>query len=302
MTEQATSLYAAWLQSIPEAFRGLVPTMNGGAPTVVDAKPDATTLPFPADQIASALNVLNDVLTRIYQGYLPLLAQGEITKQPIEAMASAVTAAFNGMLAFPNGKSMPWSLAGGLPTQLSGLIPGMSQLQVGMERAFGGLGEAFGLGPMRELEKAWREMLSATAAKQRAQVEYLALVAKAFSEGTTSLLQELQAMGARGESVDSLLAFMRLWVKAVDGPIHKAMQGKAGLEVTARVIRASSRHREQLQRVVGIASGALHVPTREQMNDAFREIQQLKRELRRLKRALPAATQKKLIQAKENAS
>ena len=36
------------------------------------------------------------------------------------------------------------------------------------------------------------------------------------------------------------------------------------------------------------------------MDDAFREIQELKRELRRLKKALPVATQKKLTRAKEH--
>ena len=58
---------------------------------------------------------------------------------------------------------------------------GAAQLQLGIERTFGGLGEAFGLGPMRELQQAWREMLVASVAKQRAQVEYLALVAQAFA-------------------------------------------------------------------------------------------------------------------------
>ena len=107
-------------------------------------------------------------------------------------------------------------------------------------------------------------------------------------------------MGARGERVESLLDFIRLWAKAVDAPLHEIMQGAHGLDVTAKVIRASSQHREQLQKTIAIASEALHIPTRKDMDDAFREIQELKRELRRLKKALPPAAQKKLIQAKEH--
>ena len=177
---------------------------------------------------------------------------------------------------------------------------GTGQLQHGIERTFGGLGDAFGLGPLRELEQAWREMLIASAAKQRAQVEYLALVAQAWNKGTLGLLQELQAMGARGERVESLLAFIRLWAKSVDAPLHETMQEARGLEVTAKVIRAASQHREQLQKTIGLASEALHVPTRKDMDDAFREIQELKRELRRLKKALPATAQKKLTQSRES--
>jgi hypothetical protein len=57
-----------------------------------------------------------------------------------------------------------------------------------------------------------------------------------------------------------------------------------------------------VQRLVGVASTALHVPTRDDLGEAFREIQELKRELRRLKRALPAAAQKKLVARKEQAT
>jgi class III poly(R)-hydroxyalkanoic acid synthase PhaE subunit len=190
---------------------------------------------------------------------------------------------------------------------MQGLLPGAQtpaagsdQLRLGIERTFGGLGDAFGLGPMRELEQAWREMLVASAAKRRAQVEYLALVAQAWNKGTLGLIQELQAMGARGERVESLLAFIRLWAKSVDAPLHETMQEARGLEVTAKVIRASSQHREQLQKTIGLASEALHMPTRKDMDDAFREIQELKRELRRLKKVLPAAAQSKLIHSKES--
>ena len=84
--------------------------------------------------------------------------------------------------------------------------------------------------------------------------------------------------------------------------MHEAMQSARGLEVTAKLIGASSQHRQQLQKAIGLASEALHVPTRADMDDAFREIQELKRELRRLKKALPPAAQKKMMQAREQAA
>jgi len=54
--------------------------------------------------------------------------------------------------------------------------------------------------------------------------------------------------------------------------------------------------------VIGIASTAVHVPTRNEMSEAFREIQELKRELRRLKRLVPAAAPKKPVQRRERAA
>ena len=75
------------------------------------------------------------------------------------------------------------------PALSASALPGAAQLQLGIERTFGGLGEAFGLGPARQLQEAWREMLVASVAKQRAQAEYLALVAQAFATGTATLMR-----------------------------------------------------------------------------------------------------------------
>jgi len=218
-------------------------------------------------------------------------ALAEVFCAMVPAASSDAGAASPGKAAFEN--------ASPLTSLFQGLVPdgqrnpsGASQLLLGIERTFGGLAGALGLEPMRELGQAWREMLVAIAAKQRAQVEYLDLVAQAWNTGTQGLVQDLQAMATRGERVESLLAFIRMWATSVEGPLHETMQGKRGLEVTAKVIRASTQYRLQSQKAIGIVSEALNVPTRADMDDAFREIQELKRELRRLTKALPPAVQK----------
>jgi hypothetical protein len=299
------SLYAGWTEAVPEAFRMLMP----GAAAAMPAAPNASAAasghagaPFPVAQIGAALGVLEGVLTQLYQAYLPLFAQGKVTAEPFEAMAQTASKAFNAMLLPPQQAPAGLPSADVWPALSASAFPGAAQLQLGIERTFGGLGEAFGLGPARQWQEAWREMLVASVAKQRAQAEYLALAAQAFATGTATLLRELRSMALRGERVESLLAFIRMWAKAIDAPLHDAMQGAAGLAVTAKVIRASTAHRQQVQRLVGVASTALHVPTRDDLGEAFREIQELKRELRRLKRALPAAAQKKLVARKEQAT
>ncbi len=262
-----------------------------------------------ADPVAKALGGLDGLLTQFYQACLPMLAQGGLDAGPVRAMADSGVKMMNGMLgAMTQQSAAPWPALPEWPgaTQLSqlaapwsgllrGLFPGLpgnepaaaNALQLGIERTFGGLRDAFGLAPMRDLEQAWRDMLVASANKQRAQVEYLALAAEAFSQGTQQLLQELAAMGGRGERVESMLALLRLWARAIDGPMHDTMQAERGLAVTAKVIRASTQHRAQLQKAIGLASEALHVPTRADVDEAYREIQELKRELRQIRKLLP---------------
>jgi hypothetical protein len=167
-----------------------------------------------------------------------------------------------------------------------------------MERAFGGLGDAFGLRPVHELEAAWREIAAAAVARQRSQAEYLALWAAAWSEGTQRMVRDLAAMGGRGERVESMLALIRLWATSVDAAVHEAMQSERGLALTAEVIRAATSYRQHVQKAVARASESMHLPTQADVDEAYREIQELKREIRRLKKALPVAQQRKLREAR----
>lgn len=318
MTDNPTSLYTAWFNAVPQAFRAMLPAGAAGVQPLAAVESGQAPLSFPVDQVDKALKVLDGVLTQLYQSYMPLLAQGNLAEGPVKALASAGTEMLNRMLeatanagaALPGLQSLSGfaQLAGPWSALLPALVPGAQQeshpgaelLQTGMERAFGGLGDAFGLRPMRELEEACREAIQASVSKRHAQLEYLAVVAQAWSAGTQRLLQDLNAMGARGERVESLLVLVRLWAKAIDAPMHDAMQGEGGLAVTAKLIRASSEHRQHLQKAIKLASEALQIPTRADVDEAYREIQELKRELRRLKRSMQAAVPKKRIQAKEH--
>jgi hypothetical protein len=79
---------------------------------------------------------------------------------------------------------------------------------------------------------------------------------------------------------------LRLWVGEVDAAMHAAMLSGPGLEATAATVRAASRRRTELRRIVSLGSESWGMPTRADVDEAFREIQQLKREVRRLKRAV----------------
>lgn len=177
----------------------------------------------------------------------------------------------------------------------SGMIPGLESnplasnpLLTGMERTFGALGDAFGWAPGRELAYAWGELMAASAARQGAQAEYLLAITEAWRKGTERFLAQLAT--AQGEQVESLIPFLRKWANSVDAAMHEAMQSEQGLLVTARLLRAATHQRQQLQRAVVVASDCLHMPTRADVDEAYREIQQLKRELRSLKKAALAAT------------
>ena len=210
------------------------------------------------DQVPRTLELMHKAFSQATGTYLASLRQGASTADAMKALDGSSALASN-------------------------------PLATGMERTFGALADAFGLGPGRELATVWAELIAAATARQAAQAEYLLTVAEAWRKGTEQLMVDLAAMGRRGERAESMLALLRLWAKVVDAALHDAMQSEQGLQATARVVRAATRQRQQLQRVAGLVGDCLHIATRADVDEAYREIQELKRELRKLKKSAPAA-------------
>ena len=286
-SQASESLYAWWLDLIPSLFGGSAPK----APAPAD---ETSPLPFPLGQVSQALALTQQLLGPLYQAYFQsMVAHPEPGKAFIafqELMQGQLQKASEGFAGI--GQTLTavqdggWSLMRA-PMAMYGQA--MEPLSLNLERAYGGLADAFGLAPSRELQAAGRELAAAALARQQARAEYMGLIVGALAKGCEGLLARLRVMGEKGESVDSLLALVRVWSRAVDEAMHAAMQSPKALEAAAKLVRATTRAREQQQRMVAIASEALNVPTRAEVDDAYREIQELKREMRRLRKSVGLA-------------
>lgn len=282
-------LYQWWFGALPKFF--------GGAPAANSEAAPETAAPFPADRMAQALKLTQELLTTFYGGYFRALiarqpgeelrAFEELLHGQLTGLGDKLTGLGEALTGHPDFKALMPGLAG---ATMAAAADALKPLSTNMERAYGGLADAFGLAPLRELEAAGRDMAFAALAHRRAQAEYLEVTMSAAGKGVESLMQRLAAMGERGESVDTMLALVRLWAKTMDEAMHEAMQSPRALQASADLIRAAARSRRQQQRVVAIASEALNVPTRAEVDEAYREIQSLKRELRRLRKGAPAVT------------
>jgi hypothetical protein len=281
-------LYAWWLDAIPAFLGKAAASKDDAAPSG-----DASQAPPPIAQVSRALESTQQTLATLYTNVLRAMA----TDPPIKAL-DAFQHVIHGRLdalsdlIARTGKTLSaqqdlvalasqWA-----QTPLAMFGQALAPLSLNLERAYGGLADAFGLAPTRDLQRAARDLAAASLARRQAQAEYLAIVGSALTAGAEQLTAKLGEMAGRGESVDSLLALVRLWARTTDEAMHAAMQSSKALEASARLVRAAARARREKQRVVAIVSQALNVPTRAEVDDAYREIQELKRELRHLRKAV----------------
>ena len=157
------------------------------------------------------------------------------------------------------------------------------------ERVYGPLADAFGLRPLRDLRETWRDLAAAQLDEFVANAQVVGVVAAGAFDGMSRLTQRLDRMRRDGETVSSPTALLRVGLGELDGAMHAAMLSEPGLAATVASVRATSRRRSGWQKISALGAETIGQPTRVEVDEAFREIQQLKREVRELKRAAARA-------------
>jgi hypothetical protein len=301
-------------------FGGAVPGGAANAdPGASSAFPLMNSLMFPADQIAKAAAMTQQSLQALAQSLPPMLQAGGIpsllaqwatvspafaSSKPGEAAATAATATqamlaswaalmSNAAGATPQGSTSPASPGVQTPPfslqamtqawtdmgrQLNGATP--AEFDAAFDRTYGALSDAFGLGPSRKLHAAWRDAVAASIAQQDAQGSYALLVQSAFAQGFQRLLTALAQKADAGERIDSVLALLRLWAIKTEEAVHETLQSERGLAATAALTRSALAYRRKMQQVAAVHADVLDMATRRDLDEAYREIQALKRELR----------------------
>jgi len=171
-------------------------------------------------------------------------------------------------------------------TQMSGASP--QSFITGFDRTFGGLFDALGFGPMRKLQGASQDLAAASLAQNQSRAAYAMLVQGAFASGLERLMVQLAKMADGGERVESVLTLLRMWAVHAEQAVHEVLQSEQGLAATASLTRAGLSHRRNLQHVAAIVADSLDLATRRELDEVYREIHELKRELRALRAPAPS--------------
>ena len=171
-------------------------------------------------------------------------------------------------------------------TQMGGASP--KSLMTGFDRTFGGLFDALGFGPMRKLQEACQDLAASSLAQNQSRAAYAMLVQGAFTSGLERLMMQLAKMAEGGERVESVLTLLRMWAVHTEQAVHEVLQSEQGLAATAVLTRAGLSHRRKLQHVAAIVADSLDMATRRELDEVYRDLHELKRELRSLRAPAPA--------------
>jgi class III poly(R)-hydroxyalkanoic acid synthase PhaE subunit len=207
------------------------------------------------------------------------------------------------------GMLQPWTrVAEQFPNALSGAMAGNGSkgfidLTSMAWEAFGGtfdkLSHSPSFGITRELEEkiakaydAWKEM-------QQSSNDYQVMMAEAWSGVFEQVLQQMKSRAEQDKPVESMRDLMTLWLSAADRSFDKVFRSETYAHVQGRFVTNTMKYRIREQEVVEEFMKATYIPTRSEMDEAHRNIYELRKEVKRLKKSL-AATDKPKGRGKKN--
>jgi hypothetical protein len=171
------------------------------------------------------------------------------------------------------------SLAGALPGAFAG-----NPLLAGFRHVFAGAHDAVGWGVYSQLADAMTEVGAADLAARESQGAVWKLFGEIWQKAQARFGDELKAMRSRGESFADVQAFLAAWTRALDPVAHEALQSEAGVAASAAAMRTASRLRVAQNRAVELVSEIYNVPTRAEVDEAYRLIHELRKEVRALRK------------------
>jgi len=193
----------------------------------------------------------------------------------------------------------PWlsmvgqAMAGGHPgAALMGGTAGLERLMGFDEGAFpmlSGLGEMPRGTVMRQKIGKMLEATDAAIDVRKAQAKYHKAMSEAMAAAVEQTVDYLAKLAEKGDKITSVRDLMRTWFTMADRTLNKTFTSPEWLELQGELTEALMTHKIKQREALDIIYEALEIPTRAEVDEAYRDIQELKREIRKLKKQLAAS-------------
>lgn len=143
-----------------------------------------------------------------------------------------------------------------------------------------------GVGFTRELEEKLAKGFAAWQEAMQAMNEYQLLMADAWAGVHEQVMREMMSRAEQGKPIQSVRDLVKLWTGAADKSFDQIFRSEKYAEVQGAFVRTYMEYRIHEQHIVDEMMKYSHIPTRTEMDEAHRNIYELRREVKALKKAL----------------
>ncbi|MBL8398988.1 MAG: hypothetical protein JNL84_12750 [Candidatus Accumulibacter sp.] len=178
--------------------------------------------------------------------------------------------------------------AGHIGEGMLGGTAGLSRL-LAMESdasAISAVGEIPHFGLSREKNAKMLRLVDASVDVRKASLEFHTAFAKALAKAVEATIEELSKLAAKGEKITTVRDLMRLWYRTADGSLLITFNSKEFLDIQNQFSLAQQQYKLSQRAVVEDIFRSFDIPTRTEIDDAYKVIHDLKKEVRALRKEL----------------
>lgn len=314
MQKRMWSDWSAMLQNLPGAKEGPVEAVKKGLEAATEGTNEAARALM--DRIAGSqagMNRIMDFFFRSMKVVAPNLEANKDWRPDLQRFADDWAKESTAMLQRSLGlgshlgdlsRSMtsdwpsamgPWlsflmqaASAGRLGESMLGGTAGLSRLLAmeGDASAFAGVGEIPHFGVSREKNAKIMRLVDAVVDLRKHSLTFHSAFAQALARAVEATVEQLGKVAAKGEKITSVRDLMRLWYRTADASLLVTFNSQEFLDIQNQFSKAQQDYKLTQRSVVEDILRNFDIPTRSEVDEAYKVIHDLKKEVRALKKEI----------------
>ncbi len=155
-----------------------------------------------------------------------------------------------------------------------------------------GLAQMPGMGLSREKNAKLLRLMDAVVDMRRTNLKFQTAMSQGMAKAVETTVERLGDLKAKGEKINTVRGLMKLWFTSADGTLMHVFNSPEFLAIQNEMTTANNEYRIRQRAVLEDIFQKLDIPTRSEIDDAYKIIHDLKMEVRALKKAIGASGSK----------
>jgi len=172
---------------------------------------------------------------------------------------------------------------------------GQNDFQTG---PFVGFAEVPSIGITREHQAKILRAFDAFVDLRKVMLEFNKMTTGAMGKAVEAMMEALVEKSKKGEKVQSVRDMNRLWLASADKVFTRMYASEGYLEAQRKLSAAGMSFKLMQQEVLEMVLKGLNLPTRSELDDAYRTLYELRKEVKALKKAVHEQTKPSAMEAK----
>jgi polyhydroxyalkanoate synthase subunit PhaE len=180
----------------------------------------------------------------------------------------------------------PWHFGQASTGNGSALIEFANLYWDAYEGTFGRLLESPSLGHTREMNEDLLKGFDAWLDYRRASFEYQVTLGETWIHAFEEIMRRLVAQTEKGETAPGVRKLLFLWVDVVDHTFTEVFRSEEYIRLQGQLVNAATAYRLREREIADAFLKASHLPSRSELDEGYRRIYELRKEVKELRKAV----------------